>query len=181
VTRLARGPVEAGVYHVTTRSAGPAPVFTDDVERTYFCNLLPEVVRRGGWKCRAFCVMVTHYHLLLEVPADALQPGMQRLNWSYARWFNSRHGRRGHLFGERYYSGLVESDGHMLTLLRYLAQNPVVDGLCSRPSDWVWGSYRGCVGLDDRFPFVEAAPLRAYFGAAEDRATALIRQFVGDD
>ena len=171
----------AGTYHVTTRSGGPIPIFTDDDERTRFCNQLVLTLRAGGWRCRAFCLMSTHYHLLVEVPDDTLQPGMQQLNCGYARWFNRQHGRSGHLFGERYYCVRVESDGHMLALLRYIARNPVAAGLCERPSDWLWGSYRGCIGIDNRFPFVDAAPLRAYFGANAERATVLIRQFVGDD
>ena len=94
--------------------------------------------------------MPTHYHLLLDVPENGLRHGMHRLNGCYAKWFNRRHGRVGHLFGERYYSGLVESDGHMLQLLRYFALNPVQAGLVTRPSEWYWGSYRGCAGLDIR-------------------------------
>jgi hypothetical protein len=68
----------------------------------------------------------------------------------------------------------------MLELLRYIARNPVESGLCEKPSDWYWGSYRGCVELDDGFPFVDSTPLRSYFGADRTRATELIRRFVGD-
>jgi putative transposase len=181
VSRHARGHLVAGVYHVTTRSAGPSAVFTDGDERTRFCNLVGQTTRRLGWKCWAFCVMPTHFHLLLDVPENTLQPGMQRINWGYARWFNAQRGRSGHLFGERYYCVRVETDVHMLILLRYLARNPVSAGLCERPSDWFWSSYRGAIGLDAGFPFVDAAPLRAYFGPNAERATALIRQYVGDD
>jgi len=125
--------------------------------------------------------MTTHYHLLIDVPEESLKKGMQRLNWTYARWFNAQHGRAGHLFGERYFCVLIETDGHMLSAMRYIARNPVKAGLCPRPSDWLWGSYRGCVDLDDSFPLVESEPLRAYFGPDRARANVLIRQFVGDD
>jgi putative transposase len=181
MSRHARGHLPAGVYHVTTRSAGPTSVFTDDDERTRFCNLLATTIHRSSWRCWAFCIMSTHYHLLVEVPDDTLQAGMQRLNWGYARWFNAQHRRSGHLFGERYYCVRVETDVHMLILLRYLARNPVAAGLCERPADWRWGSYRGCIGIDEGFPFVDAAPLHAYFGDVAERSTALMRQFVGDD
>jgi hypothetical protein len=125
--------------------------------------------------------MSTHYHLLLDVPEDGLKSGMRRLNGCYAKGFNQRHGRVGHLFGERYYSGLVESDGHMLHLLRYIARNPVEAGLVTRPSDWYWSSYRGCIGLDGDFPFVDSSPLRAYFSSVEERACELVRALVGEE
>ena len=181
VGRRARGSIAAGTYHVTTRSAGPTPIFTDDVERTQFCNQLVHTMRRTLWTCRAFCVMSTHYHLLLDVSENKLQDGMQRLNWAYSRRFNARHGLSGHLFGERFHAVPVENDGHMLSLLRYLALNPVAAGLCTSPSDWIWGSYRGCIGVDDRFPFVDSTLLRSYFGTDAERATVLIRQFVEDE
>src|SRR5690348_16575265 len=160
MTRLPRGELPAGTYHVTTRSGGPIPIFLDDDDRTFFCTLLTRWLRRLGWVCRAFCFMSTHYHLLLDTPANTLQAGMLRLNGFYARGFNLRHARAGHLFGERYFCTLVESDEHMLELLRYLARNPVEAGLCERPSSWYWGSYRGCVDLDPGFPFVDSTALR---------------------
>jgi REP element-mobilizing transposase RayT len=171
----------AGTYHVTTRSGGPIPIFHDDEDRTLFCIQLIRAIKSARWVCRAFCLMSTHYHLLLDIPENGLQHGMHRLNGCYAKWFNRRHGRVGHLFGERYYSGLVESDGHMLQLLRYFALNPVQAGLVTRPSEWYWGSYRGCAGLDAGFPFVDSSLLRGYFGSVEPRACELLRLFVGEE
>jgi putative transposase len=177
----ARGELCAGTYHVTTRSGGPIPIFHDDEDRTLFCLQLTRAIKSASWVCRAFCLMTTHYHLLLDIPENGLQNGMRRLNGCYAKRFNGRHGRVGHLFGERYYAGLVESDGHMLHLLRYIARNPVEAGFVTRPSEWYWSSYRGCAGIDDGFPFVDSSPLRQYFSSAEQRACELVRAFVGDE
>jgi hypothetical protein len=68
----------------------------------------------------------------------------------------------------------------MLHALRYIARNPVEAGLCRRPSEWPWGSYRGCAGLDSGFAFVDSSLLRAYFGRDRREATQLLRAFVGD-
>jgi REP element-mobilizing transposase RayT len=180
VARRARGDIATGTYHVTLRSAGPIELFRDDLDRTDFCHRLQKVVRAARWTCRAFCLMPTHYHLVLDVDENTLQPGMGRLNGGYAQNFNRRHGRWGHLCGDRYHAFPVQTDGHMLTLLRYLAHNPVVAGLCEKPTDWVWGSYRGCAELDAGFPFVSNQPLRAYFGSDRLQATRLLRSFVED-
>ena len=176
-----RGNVPAGTYHVTTRSGGPIPIFIDDQDRTCFCMLLMRTIKRARWICHSFCLMTTHYHLLLEVPEDALQGGMHVLNGNYAMRFNARHGRSGHLFGERYCCRRVASDGHLLQLLRYIARNPVEAGLVARPSDWYWSSYRGCAALDAGFPFVDSSFVRSYFGADREQAVAQLRAFVGDD
>jgi putative transposase len=177
MTRFQRGPVPAGLYHVNTRGAGRVPIFHDDVDRTMFCSQLLRAMARLEWVCIAFCFMTTHYHLLVDVPADTLSCGMQRLNGYYARAFNRRHGRTGHLFGERYYDVRVESDEHLLQLLRYLALNPVLAGLCSRPGDWYWSSYRGCIEADP-LPFVDSSKLLAYFTNAGEVDVLDIRRFV---
>ena len=155
-------------------------MFLDDYDRTLFCILLAQTIKKHKWICRAFCLMTTHYHLLLDVKENGLQPGMHSLNGPYAQRFNARHKRSGHLRGDRYYAIRVESDGHMLQLLRYIARNPVEAGLCAHPSDWPWSSYRGCAELDDGFAFVDSSLLRAYFGQDRRLATTLVRDFVGD-
>jgi putative transposase len=181
MARKPRGDLPAGIYHVTTRSAGPITMFRDDDDRTFFSMLLIRTLVRAKWVCRGFCLMSTHYHLLLEVPANTLQRGMQHLNGNYGRGFNLRHDRSGHLAGARYYAVRVESDGHMLTLLRYMARNPVEAGLCAKPSDWYWSSYRGCIEIDQEFPFVDSSRFRAYFGPGRESAIEHLRRFVEGD
>jgi putative transposase len=178
MSRLPRGWLPDGLYHVNTRAAGPAPIFLDDYDRTLFCMHLIRTMVRFEWVCVAFCFMTTHYHLVVDAPAETLQRGMHRLNGHYARAFNRRHARTGHLFGERYYNVLVESDEHLLNVLRYLALNPVVAGLCRKPGDWYWSSYRGCIRPEEAFPFVDSTRLLSYFTRAGEIDVLDIRRFV---
>ncbi|MDX6474157.1 MAG: hypothetical protein QOK22_2973 [Gaiellaceae bacterium] len=181
MARKNRGHLPAGIYHVTTRSAGPIALFRDDDDRTMFSTLLIRTLRNTQSACRGFCLMTTHYHLLLEVQTNVLQAGMQQLNGNYGRAFNVCHNRSGHIFGDRYYAVRVETDQHMLALLRYFARNPVEAGLCAKPSDWYWSSYRGCVDTDQEFPFVDSSMFRGYFRTARDPGIDELRTFVGDE
>ena len=95
VPRPIRGPIAPGIYHVNRRSAGPIAMYRDDFDRTDFCKRLSRTIRKYGWKCHAFVLMTTHYHLLVEVDQDALQPGMHMLNSQYAQVFNRRWAREG--------------------------------------------------------------------------------------
>jgi REP element-mobilizing transposase RayT len=63
---------------------------------------------------------------------------MHRLQGTYAKRFNRRHGRSGHLFQERFGSNRVSSDKQFVTVTRYIADNPVKAGLCKSPEDWKW-------------------------------------------
>jgi hypothetical protein len=123
--------------------------------------------------------MTTHYHLLVGVEQDALQPGMHALNGPYAQAFNLRHGRNGHLRGSPYGARLVGDDDDFLGVVRYIALNPVRGGLCARPADWIWSSYRGTAGYESRgFPFVTNELILGCLNDYEARAKRLLRLFV---
>jgi putative transposase len=178
MARPLRGTVYAGIYHVTRRSAGPIAMFRDDVDHTDFCNRLERTIAKYKWVCHAFVLMTTHYHLLVGVAEDALQPGMHALNSGYGRQFNLRHGRNGHLRGSPYGARLVETDGDLLGCVRYIARNPVEAGMCAGPADWIWGSYRGCAGYDDGFSFVTKDFVLSCFHENHAKAQQLLRVFV---
>ena len=97
----------AGIYHVTTRGVARTAIFLDDDERRLFLRLLAAEVQRHDWRCHAFCLMTTHYHLVVETELWRLSDGMHRLNGTYALAFNRRHRRSGHLFGERFAAWLA--------------------------------------------------------------------------
>ena len=152
-------------------------MFNDDIDRTDFCNRLARCVREVDWTLRAFCVMTTHYHLLLEVEENRLQAGMQWLNGTYAQRFNRRHGRWGHLAGQRFWHTPIVSERQLYRCVRYIALNPVEAGACERPQDWLWSSYAGLAGYRRGFPFVDDSSIRALFGHGPNR-TELLRAFV---
>jgi REP element-mobilizing transposase RayT len=58
--------------------------------------------------------MPNHYRLLVETPQPNLGNGMHLLNGRYARRFNARHERVGHLFQGLYRAEVVERDEHLL-------------------------------------------------------------------
>jgi REP-associated tyrosine transposase len=178
MARPNRGTIEAGLYHVTRRSAGPVEMFHDDFDRTDFCNRLAAAIKKHEWTCHGFCLMTTHYHLLVEVEQDALQPGMHTLNAGYAVSFNRRWGRKGHLKGAPYGAVAVTTDEHLLTVVRYIARNPVEAGLCDHPAEWPWSSYRGCAGYDEGFPFVANDFVLSVFNEDRAKARRLLRLFV---
>ena len=62
-----------------------------------------------------------------------LSAGLHWLNGRYAREFNKRHGRFGHVFAERYQARVIESEEYLYDACAYVAQNPVAAGLCERP------------------------------------------------
>jgi putative transposase len=142
VPRAPRRSLPDGIYHVTARGIDSDAVFRDDADRVVFLRLLGETIDGQGWICHAFCLMGTHYHLVVEATQAALSGGLHRLNGVYAQLFNRRHGRRGHLFGARFHAWVLDDEEHFRNTCAYVAENPVRAGLCREAEDWPWSSAR---------------------------------------
>jgi hypothetical protein len=125
--------------------------------------------------------METHFHVLLRTAEANLAEGMQWLISVYAQGFNERYGWSGHVFESRYHSVLVDGDGHLLHLFRYLALNPVVAGLVPRVGQWRWSSYPATVGLASGPSFLSVdAVLKLFHERDSARARLRLRAFVED-
>jgi len=91
----------------------------------------------------AWCLMTNHYHLIVETMTGEVSGALHYLNNRYAKWFNERHGRTGHLFGARFHAAVVESHQHLEAACAYVLLNPVRAGLAATAEDWRWA---GAVG-----------------------------------
>jgi putative transposase len=142
MARLPRHVFHDGTFHVGTRGVDGTAVYRSPEDRRIFLRLLADVVDRHGWIVHVFCLMTNHYHLVVEALLEDLSDGLQRLNGVYAQGFNGRYARRGHLWGDRFWSGHVESDRELEATCRYVLNNPVRAGLCDTASDWPWSGSR---------------------------------------
>jgi putative transposase len=142
MSRLPRSVFPDGTYHIGTRGVDDTPIFRDDHDRRFFLSHFAAVVRWNDWRVHVFCLMTTHYHIVVECLREQLSTGVHRLNGDYAQRFNNRHDRRGHLFGDRFWSGLIEDDEEFVTVCEYVLANPVRAGLCAHARDWPWSGSR---------------------------------------
>ena len=127
-----------GHFHVVSRGVAGAAVFRSDRDRLQFLRLLSSCERLHEWTCHAFSLMTTHYHLVIEARCADLSRGVQRLNGIYAREFNRRNGRFGHLFAERFSVRVIDNEEYLFEACAYVVLNPVRAGLCGQASDWPW-------------------------------------------
>jgi REP-associated tyrosine transposase len=160
--------IAGGVYHVFNRGVVRLPIFLDTRDRVGFLDGLGDVVERCSWTCLAYCLMGNHFHLLVDTPNPDLDLGMQRLQSIYARDFNKRYEREGHLFHRRYGANLLESDDLVRYVARYIVRNPVAAGLCRLPGDWPWSSHRATLGHVRRPDYLAAEKLVSLFGGQSD-------------
>jgi len=101
---------------------------------------------KTGWQVHAYCLMLNHFHLVLETPQANLVAGMKWFLGTYTSRFNRRHKLFGHLFSGRYKSLVVDGsgDGYLRTVCDYVHLNPVRAKLL-KPEEplrsYGWSSY----------------------------------------
>ena len=104
-----------------------------------------KAARRFDLEVEAACIMTTHYHAVVKSTCAGLSLATQWFHARYARAFNRRYGRFGHVFAERFQCRVVEEDG-VFDRCGYVVGNPLKAGLCNRIEDWPWSYSRHGLG-----------------------------------
>lgn len=148
--RMARVVAEGVPHHVTQRGANRQDVFLLSEDRRYYLETLRTKCRDHGVSLLGYCLITNHVHLI-AVPerSAALAVALGRTHGSYARWFNRRYRRSGHLWQNRFYSSVL-SRSYLATALAYVDLNPVRTGLARQAEEYEWSSARGHSGAADR-------------------------------
>jgi REP element-mobilizing transposase RayT len=139
-----------GTYHVMSRGNYRRVIFPDDDHVTRWLHLLTRVTAKWDWVVVDWCVMPTHFHLLVRLTDGGLSEGMRELNGCYSRWSNTVHELTGtgHLVRNRFKDRPVRDEAYFLQLLRYLAWNPVAADLTRSLEAWPWTGFRAFAGLE---------------------------------
>ena len=114
------------IYHVMNRGDRREPIFKDDWDYQKFLDTLGEACAKTDWQVHAWCLMLNHFHLVVETPAGNLVAGMKWFLGTYTTRFNRRHQLFGHLFSGRYKSLIVDGsgDGYLKSVCDYVHLNP---------------------------------------------------------
>jgi len=146
MARKLRVQYPGAIYHVMNRGDRREPIFKDDQDRRRFLETLGQACAKTGWQVHAYCLMLNHFHLVVETPNANLVAGMKWFLGTYTSRFNRRHKLFGHLFSGRYKSLIVDGsgDGYLRTVCDYVHLNPVrakLLGLEQPLEEYRWSSY----------------------------------------
>ena len=130
-------------YHVMNRGIRGESIFQGQGDYHCFIDLLKETAEMWSLRVGAYCLMPSHYHLLIQTPDANLSRCMRHLNGVYTQRFNRSHLTDGQLFQGRYKSILVEAESYLLELIRYIHRNPLEAGVVDRLNMYPWSSHKG--------------------------------------
>lgn len=173
---------EGAVHHVMARGNRKGKIFIDDEDRLKFLELLGAVRERFRVRWQAFVLMNSHYHLKVETPEGNISAAMQHLNSRFAEWWNLRRRTTGHVFEGRFKAPLIEDGRYAMTVLSYIALNPVTANYVTHAHGWPWSSHRALAGLESAPEFLEVNWLRQFFdGRTLRECQKAYRAFVDEE
>lgn len=127
-------------HHVMNRGIARRTVFETEADARRFLALLAAEVRHGLLEVHAFCLLPTHFHLLLRSVTGDLSSAMRRIQNGYSRWFNRSRRRDGPLFRGRFRSRDVDTLDYRRNVVTYIHDNAVDAGLVTDPTAYGWSS-----------------------------------------
>ena len=144
--RAARIKSNSGIYHIMLRGINQQNIFEDDEDKEKFLDVLRECKVISGYRVFGYCLMGNHVHLLIKFESEQPELVFKRIGGRYVYWYNMKYQRIGHLFQDRFKSEPVNDEAYLLTVLRYIHQNPIKAGLCKRIEDYKYSSYLEYIG-----------------------------------
>lgn len=152
MSRKLRQHTFTGIYHVMLRGINKQNIFfcEDDYVR------MMEILRDAPFKknemtnevlsdrlCTiyAYCILDNHVHILIREGEMGISDLMQSIEIKYAKSYNIRYERVGHLFQGRFESETVDDSEYFYTLLRYIHRNPVKAMEANTPEEYPYSSW----------------------------------------
>ncbi|MEX0643254.1 MAG: transposase [Pirellulales bacterium] len=135
-------PIDAGlVYHVISRGNNRQDVFRKDADYLAFLRALLELKERKPFELYGYCLMRNHFHLLVRPTETSISRIVQSLLVSHTQRYHKHHRSGGHVWQGRFKSPVIQTDEHLLTVLRYIEANPLHARIVRRAEDYPWSSY----------------------------------------
>jgi putative transposase len=140
--RLPRPGGEGLVYHALNRGNNGADVFTGAEDHEAFLDALARTKERYPFRLFGYCLMTNHFHLLLQPESgESISRILQSLTVAHTSRHHKRRGSAGHVWQGRFKSPIVQDDGHLLVVLRYIEANPLRAGMVADLSEYRWSSF----------------------------------------
>ena len=139
--RVARVKSESGIYHIMLRGINQQIIFEQDEDYEKFIETIEKYKAVSGYKIFAYCLMSNHIHLIIKEEQETIEKIIKRIAGSYAYWYNWKYYRKGHLFQDRFKSEPIECEKYLLTVIRYIHQNPLKAGIVEKVDEYRYSSY----------------------------------------
>jgi len=150
--RTAREKSPDAMYHVMSRSISELDLFRNAEDKKKYIRIVKHYKEKYKIRIYDYCLMDNHSHLMIDANGADISKVMQGINLSYARYYNKKYCRHGHLFQDRFKSIIIRNNGYLMRLSAYIHNNP-----------YSLEEYKNCI---EKY---EYSSLGIYLGSRRDR------------
>jgi REP element-mobilizing transposase RayT len=143
--RRARVESSTGIYHVIIRGNNKEWIFREEVYKLKIRHLILAQEDLKLIDLYAWCIMDNHVHIVLRAEKENMFRAMWNINRLFARHYNYKESKVGHVFENRYKSEPVEDEKYLKQVIRYVHNNPVKANIKKQLGHYKWSSYRGYI------------------------------------
>jgi REP element-mobilizing transposase RayT len=127
-------------HHVTNRGIEGRSIFAGGEAKRFFVGLLREKSLKFRVRLFAYCIMDSHYHLVLQNASGRMSAFFRNLNSQFGFYFRKQNGGTGYVFQGRFHSTIIEDDSYLIRAILYVLNNPVRAALVDDFRDYKWSS-----------------------------------------
>ena len=140
MARKRRIEYRGAMYHVIQRGNNREYIFEESLYKGYLIKLMKETKEKHDFRLYGYVIMDNHYHMIIQTIDMPISKIMLSINSKYGKYYNYKENRTGPVFENRYKSVLVENEGYLLQLLKYIHLHPLRAGMCSSMDEYKWSS-----------------------------------------
>ena len=131
----------------------PIPFYNLGRQTSYFLKhsaftITPEItekiITQRKVVLNSFAIMPNHFHLLIQEKVEmGVSQYTQRVQTGYAKYYNAKYKKQGHLFQGSFRAVPVKTDEQLLYLSAYIHRNPRdLNEWKNKESKYPWSSYQ---------------------------------------
>ena len=161
MSRYPRNFLKTSYFHIITQGINKSYIFDRSEDIKFYIKNMYQLVKEHHIRIIAYCIMSNHAHILIEAQSvNELSKYMQRLNTRYGKYYNKKYQRVGYVFRDRYKSEGIYSEQHLYSCIKYIYDNPVKAGICSKASDYPYSNYKKIdASTDNHYAFIDIDPI----------------------
>jgi REP element-mobilizing transposase RayT len=140
--RLPRVNLEGALYYITTKADYKLNLFRDDSDKNRYLFFIFEYKGLYNFKLYSLVLTAGESHLLIEPSQQfTVSQIMHDVNANYTKYYNKKYEKKGHLFEERFKAALIEKQGYLLEMTRFIHRIVLKDNPALQLKDYRWSSY----------------------------------------
>lgn len=141
--RIPRMYLNTEYFHVITQGINKSYIFDSPIDIKYYIKNMYDIKEKHNIEIIAYCIMNNHAHILIKCAViKNLSEYMHNLNTRYGCYYNKKYKRVGYVFRDRYKAEGIYTESHLYSCIKYIYDNPVKAGICSKPEEYLYSNYK---------------------------------------